>query len=56
VFFVIPGKGLRRIAFKIERQTIENPHFKTLWIYLVFSFYGLNIRMYIRKFTTSKNS
>jgi len=45
VFFVISGKGLRRIAFciQIEKQTIENPHFKTLWIYLVFSFYGQNI-------------
>ena len=49
MFFVIYGKGLRSIAFKLEKQTIEKPHFKTLWIYLVFPFYGLNIRMYIRK-------
>ena len=51
-FFGVFCNFLKRVAsycIQIEKQTIENPNFKTLWIYLVFSFYGLNIRMYIRK-------
>jgi len=45
-FFGIFCNFWKRVALyciQIAKQTIENSHFKTLWIYLIFSFYGLNI-------------
>ena len=56
-FFGVFCNFWKRVAsycIQIEKQTIENPHFKTLWIYLVFLILWTKNKNVIRKFTASK--